>query len=416
MNTNIKYLMLTALASLALFSCHDKAEKEGGDLISQNATFYSIDNGVNTRANFFKTNAIELEEAAMDNVEKSFKVEFAKPLSQDTKLSFVLSSEGVAQYNKLNATDYEALPADLITLPETIMIKKGQTATPEFLLSVKITEAIKLNKPYVFVLELQDMSASGVKLFRENSRVVYTLIRNEESTELNKSVQLKRDVYLSSKKLDNNLHDVYNSSSFTVETLLNVQKFRNDDDPGEAFISTLFGVEGKTLFRFGDNGVPGNVLQAAGNKIDEQVFATNKWYHLAISFDNASRVMRVYVNGRLIRKQANVNASLDTKPWEGNRGWYIGRSWNEKRGIYARFAEMRIWTAVRSGEEIANNMYQVDPKSPNLLAYWQMNKLKGTSEVVDATGNGYDLTLRTQKERTPKDVTIVDEAEPISVE
>ncbi len=415
MNTNFKYLTLFAFATLSLASCHDRDEKDGGELIDQNATFYSVEKGVDTRANFFKTNAIELEEAEMDNVTKTFKVEFAKPLSQDTKIGFALSSEGVAQYNKINATNYEALPADLVMLPKALMLKQGQIATPELSLSVKITEAIKLNKPYVFVLELADMSASGIKTFSENSRIVYTLIRNEESTELKKSLQMTRKYFLRSDKFSQDATLKYAGSSFTLETFINVQKFRSSSDTGDAQISTLFGVEGKTLFRFGDAGIPGNMLQAAGRKIDF-VFSTNKWYHIAISYDKPTRVMLVYVNGKQIAKETNVFASLRADLADDNRGWFIGHSYNDNRGIKARFAEVRVWKVARSASEIAEKMYGVAPTEANLLAYWQMNKVKDSKYIPDATGNGYDMMLAGQAGDAPTTLTITNEAEPISVD
>ncbi len=415
MKTNFKYLTLFALATLGLASCHDKDEKEGGDLINQNATFYSVDKGVNTRANFFKTNAIELEEAEMANVEKTFKVEFAKPLSQDTKVSFSLSTEGVAQYNKVNATNYEALPADLVMLPKALLVKQGEIATPELSLSVKITEAIKLNKPYVFVVELADLSASGIKTFRENSRIVYTLVRNEESTELKKSLQLTRKYYLRSNDFSEAVTNKYANSSFTLETFINVQKFRSPSDVGEAQISTLFGVEGKTLFRFGDAGIPGNMLQAAGRKIDF-VFGTNKWYHIAISYNKDTKVMLVYVNGKQIAEETGVTASLRADLTDDNRGWFIGHSWSDNRGIKARLAETRVWKVVRSASEIADKMYGVEPTNPSLIAYWQMNKVKDDKYIPDATGNGYDMKLAAQAGDAPTTLTITNEAEPISVD
>ncbi len=417
MNTNFKYLTLLALAMLTFGSCRDRDEKEGGELIEQNATFYSVEQGVNTRANFYKVNATELEEAEMNEVTKTFKVDFAKPLTQDSKLSFSLSDKGVTEYNKVNGTNYPMLPKELITLPENVIIKSGEIASPELKLSVQITDAIKLNQPYIFVLELGDMSASGIRLFHDNKRIVYTLIRNEESTELKKSLQMTRKFFLRSDKLSEVLTKEYGNSSFTLETLINVQKFRSAADPGEAQISTLFGVEGKTLFRFGDAGIPGNMLQAAGRKIDF-VFGTNKWYHIAISYNKDTKDMLIYINGKEAEKQTGVNASLraDLNDPNNNRGWFIGHSWSDNRGIKARFAETRIWKVVRSAGQIADSMYGVNPKDANLIAYWQMNKVKDNVYIPDVTGNGFDMKLAAQASNAPTTLTITNEAEPISVD
>lgn len=72
-------------------------------------------------------------------------------------------------------------------------------------------------------------------------------------------------------------------------------------------------------------------------------------------------------------------------------------------------------------------MFAVDPTSEGLLAYWKMDKVNGNTNVIeDATGHGYNLTLRTQtqtadtpdKQGRPADkfVVVDDLKNPISID
>ena len=55
------------------------------------------------------------------------------------------------------------------------------------------------------------------------------------------------------------------------------------------------------------------------------------------------------------------------------------------------FSEVRVWDVVRTQEEIAKNIYSVDPKSEGLVGYWKLDDQSGT-EVKDYTGNGNTAT------------------------
>ena len=73
----------------------------------------------------------------------------------------------------------------------------------------------------------------------------------------------------------------------------------------------------------------------------------------------------------------------------------IGHSYGEpddmSRMLDGEICEVRIWRTVRSQEEIYRNMYDVDPTTPGLCAYWKFNEGSGAT-VRDWTGNGNDAT------------------------
>jgi len=185
-----------------------------------------------------------------------------------------------------------------------------------------------------------------------------------------------------------------------MECLVNAQKFRDSEDEGEAQISTLMGIEGGTLLRFGDAGVPGNKLQAAGEVIDLP-FETKAWYHVAFTYEAATQIVTVYIDGEMkssFRKPCSIVPRGDK--------WYIGRSYSGGRGLYAMLAEVRVWKSVRKPAELLEHMLKEDPTNPALLAYWKMDAAEGAT-VTDLTGNGHDLVLRVQQGSADPKVNVV---------
>ena len=59
------------------------------------------------------------------------------------------------------------------------------------------------------------------------------------------------------------------------------------------------------------------------------------------------------------------------------------------RMLDGEICEVRVWSVVRTREEIYRNMYDVDPQTPGLCAYWKFNEGQGDT-VKDWTGHGND--------------------------
>lgn len=163
------------------------------------------------------------------------------------------------------------------------------------------------------------------------------------------------------------------------------------------------GIEGKFLFRFGDDGVPANHLQIAGTSSATNIHINRdvpleKWIHIAITYNAAEKNLKAYYNGELV-----TDHSMDIGPinWgvphsdeeDGKpRCFWIGRSYNNERWLDADIAEVRIWNRVLSEEEIneKDHAYEVDPASDGLVAYWKLND--GINELKDHTINGNNAT------------------------
>lgn len=413
MKTNIwKWIALSTLTTFALVSCNQDEVAAGGSEEPQFAMLQTIDKGVVAQANFYNPNATDLEEAQTDSVTKKFQVKFGKPLESNVQLYFSYSEKAAERFIAENPSKpFEILPDTLLVLPHQIEVEKGVTVSPMLDLKVGITEDLKLNVPYVFVVQLGNLAQEGVEVFANNDKMVYTLIRREESTDIVKALDLKRSFCLFSKEFANAIDSKYSNSSYTVEGFLNVKEFGGP----AAGIATWCGVEGGTLFRFGDAGVPINHMQIAltsGNKELPVNFSTNRWYHIAITFDAPARTITTYVNGKKVMQAAGVRASMHSN---GDKRWFIGRSWDDNRGIDAKLAEMRVWKVARSAEDIANNMFGVDKEDPNLISYWKFDKTDG-KYIVDATGHGYDMKFYRQQADAPSSMTVVELPEPISLD
>jgi hypothetical protein len=69
--------------------------------------------------------------------------------------------------------------------------------------------------------------------------------------------------------------------------------------------------------------------------------------------------------------------------------FYIGFSYEANRDFKGNMCEVRIWNVIRTQEEIASSMYEVEPDTPGLVAYWKMDESSGNT-IKDYTGNGLD--------------------------
>ena len=199
--------------------------------------------------------------------------------------------------------------------------------------------------------------------------------------QIKNTLAVTRDEFLLIDNGGSNASDI--GGTFTLEGLINVQKFRGPGDNGDAGISTFMGTEGETLLRFGDSGIEPDYLQANGQKIDMK-FKANRWYHIALVVDGSKTI--AYINGKKVI-EFTKSGSLST--------FYIGSSYNSNRGIVARFSEIRLWNIARTVTQIKDNMYEVKNTESGLYAYWKMNEVKN-NKIPDVSGNNRDLILRGQ--------------------
>lgn len=123
-----------------------------------------------------------------------------------------------------------------------------------------------------------------------------------------------------------------------------------------------------------------------GDKYTSKSLLTpNTWNHVAVSFDGAA--FRFYLSGNL-RDKIEVPAGDEKPPAKPIR--FLGAAQHAFKGI---IDEARIWSRVRSQQEMQNDLHQrLTGLEPGLTAYWRFDEAGGNT-VYDQTGNGADGTL-----------------------
>ena len=177
----------------------------------------------------------------------------------------------------------------------------------------------------------------------------------------------------------------------TFEAVVRVNRF----DPLTE-ISSIMGIEQYCLLRFGDSGFPRQQLQFAVNEMkfpnanDGKLLQPGEWYHVAVTYDTETKAAIMYVDGKeqsRIDDYGNGEAINLGKQKKGDFMFKIGHSYGDpddmSRQLNGEICEVRIWNVLRSQEEIYRNMYDVDPQTTGLKAYWKFNEGKGNNIAKD---------------------------------
>ena len=114
--------------------------------------------------------------------------------------------------------------------------------------------------------------------------------------------------------------------------------------------------------------------------------SANSWHHLAYTYDLTNNTL--YVDG--VSVDAETTPTDDRTPSSVWLGTLDGAS-----QLYAgKLDEIRVWTLVRSREEIQADMKHSPPGAvPGLVADWTFDDGGDTGQALDASGSGNDVTL-----------------------
>src|SRR5665213_928466 len=114
--------------------------------------------------------------------------------------------------------------------------------------------------------------------------------------------------------------------------------------------------------------------------------SANSWHHLAYTYDLTNNTL--YVDG--VSVDAETTPTDDRTPSSVWLGTLDGAS-----QLYAgKLDEIRVWTLVRSREEIQADMKHSPPGAvAGLVAYWTFDDGGDTGQALDASGSGNDVTL-----------------------
>jgi len=121
------------------------------------------------------------------------------------------------------------------------------------------------------------------------------------------------------------------------------------------------------------------------------VIATDTWQHVAGVLDFTNKKIFLYVDGVLVAsKEVGVLFGSNTffPATGGVRYIGSGSTLNSNHFFHGSMDEMRLWTIVRTQQEIQENMEYPVSTQPYLLGYWKFD-----NDITDSSGYGFDGTL-----------------------
>lgn len=368
---------LVALTTLALTGCKMDQEYspiKGMAYISQTNT------SGNTRQDI---------EMAKSSSFGEFNIRLSDPQETDTEVKYLVDPQVIKEYNEVNGTELEPLPAEFLKIAgSAVTIKKGEVISEPISFEVTpLSQALKdTGKSYAIGFRIE--KPSTVSILKGSDRIVYSLKQKAIQPVLTMNSQ---------SNLGFKLAEEHGLTNWTVEFLVNMDKLGKRH--GELNNQALFGVwgsgaevdgehhNGEIFTRFGDAPIEGNRFQikTKGTQLNSNMlFEENTWYHIACVCTNTK--LYIYVNGDLDSQLDLPEGKvwISTTPGFGNTDYLRAN---------VKVAQVRIWEVARSPKQLVDNMYNCPPKSEGLIAYWRLDEGEG-NVFKDATGKNPDAGVR----------------------
>ena len=365
----------------------------------------------------------------------------AYPAGQDVQVSLAVDPSLVADYNARYGTTWPMLDAKYYTLSaETATITAGRTVSDPVMLQLRElmgegeeqTGALPLDETYLVPVRISGASIDVLG----GSDVAWYVVKR--SSAITVAAQLGEGNWINFPTLDKygaNSQAWNGLTAMTYEALIYIDEFANSivnaaGVTSTVNISSVMGVEQYLLLRIGDTNFERQQLQFDGSGSGSQFgkfpgrdatknLEAGRWYHVACTYDQAARTVRIYGDGQLQSEESGVGIAQQREdnrinlarrelydynmnnPTEDNEKKYggfvdayqffIGKSYDEKRPLNGKIAEARVWSVARTPEQIWENMYNVENPAddPTLLGYWKFNEGAGNT-VRDYSMYGND--------------------------
>lgn len=332
----------------------------------------------------------------LETATKDLCVALAYPADGDVDVELTADPSQVAVYNARHGTDCRMLDARYWKMGASrVHIQKGEVLSAPVPLTFQSLTELEIDAKYLLPVRIAS-ATGGVQMLASSSTLWYVVMR---SSAITTAVSLKENYFeVPGFDAGSPTASVVNGlEKLTYEAIIKVDAFQPS-------ISSVMGIEQYCLLRIGDSNFPNAQLQfcSPGDvkfpKADKtKVLLDKTWYHVAVTYDTENRVAVMYVDGReqsRLEDYGNGEAVSLGKQIRGKDFLFkIGHSYGEPedytRQLDGSICEVRVWGVIRSQAEIFASMYDVDPGTPGLLAYWKFNEGSGDT-VKDWTGNGND--------------------------
>ena len=326
--------------------------------------------------------------------EKTVCITLARPAEADINATIDVNTSLFDTYVKAyyaDAENTELLPSDNYEVESNkVTVQKGSVKSDDAKFLFKNLGDLDREKVYVLPVSVH---TSDISLLNSASNY-YFVFRGGALINVVTNMSKK---YLTVHWADDYRSVVKSMSQITIEALLYPREFGK-------LISTVMGIEGQFLMRIGDAGFPENQIQIAtskGNFPDSDSskgLATNKWQHVALTYDAATGEWKIYVDGKVQSEGTKNLGNINILGNGSDRDFLIGKSYDDARWFEGDMSEVRVWNVVRTQDEIKSSIYSVDPSTEGLVGYWKMDDNTSAFKVVDATGHGNDAEASTALE------------------
>ena len=305
------------------------------------------------------------------------------PAEQPVAVTIEAVPAEVAAYNMIYGDNAVVLPAECYELSTNeINIAAGQVTGET--IEIEFKDINTLDGSQRYVLPVTVTSCKGVGLL-DSRTTVYFVARQGAMINVTANIA---NMYFPVSWSAEARPLISGMKQVTVEALLRSADWV--DGRGDA-LSSVFGIEGNFLVRIGDADRPRDQLQLATGSANggnwpaanaAPGLPVNEWVHIAVVWDA--------LNGERIYYQNGVQVAYSNQAMSGSvtltGDCYVGKSWNDERYIPGEISELRVWSVARTADEIANNIYGVNPESEGLVAYWKFNEGVGSSIADHANG------------------------------
>ena len=408
-----KYLWLIASAAFCSCQSYDADDHKFGNVV-----YLDVAETTDVQTATIKN--------TLDELDRTFSATLAYPSGGDVTVSIAVDPSLVDTYNARHNTSWPMLDAKYYSLSdERVTIPAGKTASDAVTLHLQEllgegedqTGALTLDATYLLPVTITNASVPTL----DSSSTVWYVIKR--SSNITTAAQLT-DNWINFPTLDKASEGSMlfnNLMAVTYEAIIRVDDFSKHSE-----ISTIMGVENYLLLRIGDASFPRQQIQFDGSgdaaqtpgfgkfpkKDETKLLNPGEWYHIAATYSYATREVCIYVNGKLQSRGTDLGNSASTpfnlagrafydlylqdpetykdyKDWSNFRQFFLGKSYDDSRQLNGDITEVRVWSVARSEQEIWDNMYDVDPKTPGLIGYWKFDEGEG-NVIKDWTGNGND--------------------------
>lgn len=404
-----KYLL--PLVAMVLASC---SRFDVEDRVFENSAYLNVSATDQTQLATFNNR--------INETSVSLAVQLAYPADKDISATVSVDASLVDEYNHRHSTAYEMLPSQYFDFPgKTVSVTAGRVSSEKVEIRFKGLAgegennegAMELDKTWILPVKV----SSGDIGIMSSAGVAYYLVKRTSA--ISTAAQLT-DNWIKFPKMNEaggSVAAAYNGlTAMTYEAFIYIDKFDTNNGFGECSISTVMGVESYLLLRIGDTNFERRQLQFDGSGKGSQFgklpskgdpaknLSAGQWYHVACTYDQATRTARIFLNGELIDEAKDVGVTgaseenrinLAMRGMEGATNaeyeFFIGKSYNDFRPLQGKIAEARVWKCARTQEEIKANMQGIsNPEDEaDLIGYWKFDEGEGNT-VKDYSSVGND--------------------------